>query len=192
MYRKFIRDIPEGTDKEKSWFWLRKRNLEIASEALICSAQEEEIRTNYVRYHIDKSIGSASCRMCGETGKTISHIVSECPKMAQREYKRRHGNVARMVHWILCEKFNLEKSEKWYLHSPQTVSENVNHKLIWDMNIQCDNVIVERRTDIAIVNKTEKTAIIIDVAVPGDKRIIDKEKEEIEKYQYLKREIQKL
>ena len=130
--------------------------------------------------------------MCGETGKTISHIVRECPKMTQKEYKRRHGNVARMVHWKLCEKLNLEKSEKWYLHNPQTVSENVNHKLIWDMNIQCDNVIVERRPDIAIVNKIEKTAIIIDVAVPGDKRIIDKEKEEIEKYQYLKREIQKL
>ena len=44
--------------------------------------------------------------------------------------------------------------------------------------------------DIAIVNKMEKTTIIIDVAIPGDKKIIDKEKEKIEKYQNLKREIQ--
>ena len=28
------------------------------------------------------------------------------------------------------------------------------------MNIQCDNIIVERRQDIAIVDKMEKTAII--------------------------------
>ena len=84
-----------------------------------------------------------------------------------------------MVHWKLCEKFNLEKSEKWYLHNPQTVSENFNHKLIWHMNIQRDNVIVERRPDIVIVNKIEKTEIIIYVAIPGDKRIIDKEKEKI-------------
>ena len=91
----------------------------------------------------------------------------------------------------LCEKFNLEKSEKWYLHNPQTVRENVNHKLIWDMNIQSDNVIVERRPDIVIVNKMEKTAIIIDVAIPGDKKTIDKEKKKIEKYQNLKREIQR-
>ena len=97
-----------------------------------------------------------------------------------------------MVHWKLCEKFNLEKSEKWYLHNPQTVSENVNHKQIWDMNIQCDNVIVERRPDIVIVNKVEKTAIVIDVAIPGDKRMIDKEKEKNEKYQNLRREIQRL
>ena len=51
---------------------------------------------------------------------------------------------------------------------------------------------MERRPDIAIVNKMEKTIKIIDVAVPGDKRIIDKEKEKIEKYQNLKREILRL
>ena len=92
----------------------------------------------------------------------------------------------------MYEKFNLEKSEKLYLHNPQTVSENVNGKLISDINMQCDNAIVERRPDIVIVNKMEKTAIIIDVAVPWDKRIIDKEKEKIEKYQNIKREILRL
>ena len=58
------------------------------------------------------------------------------------------------------------------------------------MNIQSDNIIVERRPDIAIVNKMEEAPIIIDVAIPGDKRIIEKKKEKIEKYQNLKREIQ--
>ena len=38
----------------------------------------------------------------------------------------------------------------------------------------------------------KKAAIIIDMAIPGDKRITDKEKEKIEKYQKLKREIQRL
>ena len=77
------------------------------------------------------------------------------------------------------EKFNLEKSEKCYLHNPQTASENVNHKLIRHTNIQRDKVIVERRPDIVIVNKMAKTEITIYVAIPGDKRIIDKEKEKI-------------
>ena len=51
---------------------------------------------------------------------------------------------------------------------------------------------MERKPDIVILNKMEKTAIIIDVAIPEDKRIIDKEKEKTEKYQNLKREIQRL
>ena len=60
--------------------------------------------------------------------------MRECSKIAQSEYKRRDDNVARMVYWKLCEKFNLEKPEKWYPHNPQTVTENVNHRLKWDMN----------------------------------------------------------
>ena len=58
------------------------------------------------------------------------------------------------------------------------------------MNVQCDNIIAERRPDIATVNKIEKTAIIVNVAIPGDKRIIDKANDKTEKYQNLKREIQ--
>ena len=51
---------------------------------------------------------------------------------------------------------------------------------------------MERRPDIVILNKMEKKAIILNFAIPGDKRIIDKEKEKIVKYQNIKREILKL
>ena len=43
-------------------------------------------------------------------------------------------------------------------------------KLFWDMNIQCDNVIEARRPDIVIIDKKEKSCIIIDIAVPADGR----------------------
>ena len=51
--------------------------------------------------------------MCGEIGETISHIVSDDSKLAQKEYKRRHDNVARMVNCKLHEKLNLKNYEKW-------------------------------------------------------------------------------
>ena len=78
-----------------------------------------------------------------------------------------------------------------YLHNLQTVSENVNHRLIWDMNIQCDNIIVERRPDIVIVNKMGKTAIIIDVAIPGDKGIMTRKRRRLKSIRASK-EIQRL
>ena len=55
--------------------------------------------------------------MCGETGEAVSHIVSECLKLAQRRYKRRNDNAARMFHQKLCEKYNIKKKKKWYLHN---------------------------------------------------------------------------
>ena len=61
-------------------------------------------------------------------------------------------------------------------------------KLIWDINIQCDNVIEARRPDLILVDKKAKSCVIIDVAIPGDCRIREKEIEKIEKYPNLKRE----
>ena len=90
------------------------------------------------------------------------------------------------------EKFNLEKSENWYLHNHQTVIENFNHELLRDMYIQCENIIVERRPDIVIVKKMVGDSKIIDLAIPGEKRIIDKEKDKIEMYWNLNIEILRL
>ena len=94
----------------KSWQWILRGNLKGCTEALICSAQEQALRTNYITFHIDKDAESLLCRMCGERGETISHLVSECGKLPQKEYKRRYDNVARYVHWQLCrEKFLSEQ-----------------------------------------------------------------------------------
>ena len=36
------------------------------------------------------------CRMCGEKSESVGHLVSECSKLAQKEHKRKHDNVARI------------------------------------------------------------------------------------------------
>ena len=52
------------------------------------------------------------------------HLVSGFPKLAQKQYKTRHDNVARRVHWEMCKKHGLESSERWYEHTPADVVEN--------------------------------------------------------------------
>ena len=60
------------------------------------------------------------------------------------------------------------------------------------MNIQCDHVIEARRPDIVVVNKQDRKCAIIDIAVPADKIIGEKENEKVEKYQELKRELARM
>ena len=55
--------------------------------------------------------------------------------------------------------------------------------------MQCDNIIEARRPDIVLVEKNEKTCMIVDTAVPGEGTVHEKEVETIEKYQELRREI---
>ena len=134
--------------------------------------------------------------MCGARcmvqNETISHVVSECGKLVQKEFKGRHDSVGRYVHWQFCEKLRFNRARPWYEHEPESVVENENFKILWDLTIQCDYVIEARRPDIVVVDKVKKETMIIDVAIPGDTRVCDKEREKIEKYSLLKGEIARL
>ena len=48
------------------------------------------------------------------------------------------------------------------------------------------------RPDIVFMNKKDKTALLIDIAVPRDDKIVDKRIEEVEKYQSLAIELKAL
>ena len=79
--------------------------------------------------------------MCEEKNETVSHIVSECSKLAQKEYKRRHENVWKYIQWKLCKKYNIDSKARWYEHSPKGIVESNSIKILWDCVIQCDKEI---------------------------------------------------
>ena len=143
MDGQLIRETTEKVDKKN------------VAEALLCAAQEQAIRTNYINYHIDKTSDIPMCRLCGKKGESVQHITSGCEKLAQKEYKRRHDNVAKKVHWDICKKNRLEHSEKWYEHASEGEVENEEIKVLWDINIQCDNMIEARRPDLIVIDKKE-------------------------------------
>ena len=192
MYGQFLREMPEIGDKNKACDWLIRSDLKVETEALLCAAQEQAIRTNYIKYHIGRSIENPLSRMCGKRGESVQHIISECKKLAQNEYKKCRGNVAKIIHWELCKKHVLERKERWHNHNPDGTAENNDVKLLWDINIQCDHVIEARRPDIVIIDKRRQSGIIVDIAVPADGRVHEKEREKVEKYQELRREIGRL
>ena len=53
-------------------------------------------------------------------------------------------------------------------------------------------MIEARRADIILIDKKDRKGIIIDIAVPTDVRVGEKETEKVEKYHDLKREIGRL
>ena len=119
MHWRFIRETTEKVDKEKTWQRLSRGDLKVGTEALLCAAQEQAIKTNYIKYHIDMTSDIPMCRLCGKKGEGVQHITSGCEKLAQKEYNRRHDHVAKKVHRDICKKNRLEHSEKWYEHAPE-------------------------------------------------------------------------
>ena len=75
-----------------------------------------------------------------------------------------------------------------YVHS-LIVVESSGVKILWDVMIQCDHYIENRKPDIVVVEKDDRRCFIVDVAIPGDKRIVSREEEKVEKYQELRQDM---
>ena len=139
------------------------------------AAQGQAIRTNAIKARIDKTSSESKCRLCKVKEETIDHLVSSCIKIAQTEYKERHDKVASMLHWNLYRKYNLPTADKWWEHKVDKVLQKEDVKILWDFKIQTDKHLAHNIPDITVVEN--KRVSIIDVAIPGEGRIEEKELE---------------
>ena len=104
---------------------MQNGTLKHETESLIFAAQEQAIRTNVIK-------GKMQNAECVVGLMRHNHIVSECPKLAQREYKRRHDWIGRRIHWKICGvneihvKVGLSPSKKnCFNRSPLKMMKNV-------------------------------------------------------------------
>ena len=177
-------------DCDNTWKWLTNGELKKETEGFIIAAQDQALRTNAIKTKIDKTANDSKCRLCKEKEETVDHLVSTCSKIAQTDYKERHNKVASMLHWNLCKKYHLPAADKWWEHKIEKVLQNNEAKILWDFKIQTDKHLAHNIPDITVVEK--KQVWLVDVAIPGDSRIQQKEVEKITKYQDLKIEVERL
>jgi hypothetical protein len=115
------------------------------------------------------------CRICGTEGKTIEHIISYCTVLAQSEYEKRHDIFAKIIHMNLAVKFNLLKNtQPHYSYTPESCLENDNYKLYFDRTVLTSVII--------ILNKQQKQAYLLDIAVPNSHNITQTYNTKINKY----------
>ena len=112
--------------------------------------------------------------------------MSECEKLAQEKYNRKRDNVARITPWKWCGKYNLKRSRKWYEQVLEGVVENEEVKIFWKVMVKCDIEIKARKPDFVTENKNLCHNYY---CYNWRIRVSKKEKEEIERYQELKRKI---
>ena len=156
LYGRFKR-LTSDISHKKTWTWLRKGNLKRENESLLKTVQNNAIRTNHIKAKLDKTQQNSRCWLCGNRDETINHIISECSKLAQKEYKTKHNWLGKGIHWELCKKLKFDHANKWYMHNPESVLENKTHKAFCNFEIQTDHLILARRPDLVIIyNKRKK------------------------------------
>jgi len=65
------------------------------------------------------------------------------------------------------------------------VCEDGDVTVLWNQAVHTDRDVTANRPDIIIKNKTEKTCTLIDVAIPADRNVVQKEVEKKLKYKSL-------
>ena len=65
IYGQFVHEMPEEINENLSWKWFVQSDLKVQIEATICAAQEQALRTNYIKNKIDKTSENPLCKMCG-------------------------------------------------------------------------------------------------------------------------------
>ena len=173
--------------------WLSS-NLKGETEGLLVAAQDQAINTrNYQKVICGQQVES-KCRMCLQHEETVDHIVSGCEVLAKTEYISRHNNAAAYLHWSICKDHDIEITDKWYQHAPETVMHNKDNNItiMWDMPVNTDRTITANRPDIIVKDSVNSTCKLIDMTVPSDRNIALKEIEKKSKYKDLELEIQRM
>ena len=93
------------------------------------------------------------------------------------------------MHWEICKAFTVDV---WYNHNPETVINNNQVTVIWDMQVHTDKEIKANKPDIIIKDHINNTCQLIDMTIPSDRNVSIKEVEKCSKYKDLEIEISKM
>ena len=185
-----------NVDSKASNEWLKRGELFPETEGFLMAIQDQVIETrNYQKYIMKlPNLQNDGCRRCNSGSETIQHITGACKAIVQTDYKHRHDQVANIIHQSLAQKYKLTQQPPipYYKYNPETILENSTHKLYFDRAILTDRTVHYNRPDVTLIDKINKTAHIIDIAVPNTHNLQKTIAEKLTKYIELKDEITKM
>ena len=179
---------------ERNWQWLKSGFVSKSMEEFICAAQEQALRTRWLRAKIEIKDISEKCRICGKQMETIVHLVAGCEVLAKEGYKRRHDRVGLKVYWEVRRKYRIDCVEKWYNEAPDAVriSKDGKKEIWWDRKVETMVKLDYTRPDLVLFDREKEECIVADFSVPWDKNVLIKEQEKVAKYVPLAKNLTKV
>lgn len=169
----------ELTSVKDSSIWLKDGNNSARDEAAFCYLQDRNIFWGE----------NIMCPHCKAFAKTVDHLATKCDRMLGHDYMRRHNEVVKCLHLLLCNKFGFKNAKKLRTHSVQEIIENENAEIRVDTRITTDIKIQNNRPDIFIYDKKRKEIILIEIGITNQDLLQTVENEKMRKYDLLANEL---
>ena len=97
----------------------------------------------------------------------------------------RHDKVCTHLHYSLFKALGTETTHKWYAQVSKPVYEEQDVTVLWNQAVHTDREVKANRPHIIIKNEKVKTCTLIDMAVPAERNVVQREEEKKLKYKSL-------
>ena len=109
--------------------------------------------------------------------------------MLSHDYTRRHNEVVKCLHLLLCVKYGIKTLKKLRTHSAQETMSNEFGEIRVDTKIKTDIKINNNRPDIFVYDKKRKEIILIEIGIANQDLLQTVEVEKQRKYDILANEL---
>jgi hypothetical protein len=95
--------------------------------------------------------------------------------LAKEQYIKRHDRMGTQLHFNICKETGVQLDTKhWYEHVLKSVETSLGGKvtILWNQQTQTDRTIPNNKPDIVIRDYEKGTCMLLDVAIPGDRNVI--------------------
>lgn len=105
------------------------------------------------------------------------------------DYTRRHNEVVRCIHLLLCNRYGVKSSKKIRTHSVQETVANEKVEIRVDTRIRTDVLIQNNKPDIFILDKEKNEITLIEIGITSQENLLTVETEKTRKYDILANEL---
>ena len=159
--------------------WLLRGNIRPRDEASCCNLQDRNMFLGAI----------TKCNHCNNAPKTVDHLASKCDRMLSHDYTRRHNEVVRCLHLLLCNKYGIKTSKRVRSHSIQETVANENAEIRVDTRIKTDTKVQNNRPDLFVLDKRRNEILLVEVGITNLDLLQSVEVEKSRKYDLLANEL---
>jgi len=105
--------------------------------------------------------------------------------LTKNEYLMRHDKVCTHLRYSIFKALGSETTDKWYTDMPKPLYEEGDITVLRNQAVHTEREVTANRPDIIIKNKKENTCTLVDVVIPADRNVVQKEAEKKLKYKSL-------
>ncbi|EQB60931.1 reverse transcriptase [Vairimorpha apis BRL 01] len=102
---------------------------------------------------------------------------------------KKHNEIVRCIHFLLCKKYGFKKTNKIRSHSVQEVMSNDNAEIRVDTSVLTDIKFCHNKPDILVIDKKNKEILNVEIGITNQDLLTIFENEILRKYDLLANEL---